>query len=231
MNISAFKQLLASFVQRSPTIFEENGVDKLMLAANHAKSFAQRQLSFELARATVEVSVNKQDGGSLYQAKQLVTGAPVRVRTIERAFLEGTSGYYPVDVITRNSQIKRLARAIDRSNPDEVIVTTSYPLCVVRFGMNVFVDPWNDDIAGGEQMNVRMDVVQWMPDYSDTVVEDFFLVECQDWMLYRSLLELNIFLKEDQRVAIPDALAKESWESVRAWNESLISSQDDLHLD
>lgn len=61
--------------------------------------------------------------------------------------------------------------------------------------------------------------------------EDFFLVDCLDWMLYQTVKELNLFLKEDQRVAISDAMMKEAWESVKAWNSSLVPTTDDLDLD
>mgnify|MGYP001611534206 CR=1 FL=1 len=52
---------------------------------------------------------------------------------------------------------------------------------------------------------------------------DFLLTNCFDWLLYRTLWELNFFLKEDERVALSRDLINESWEAVKSWNENLIN--------
>jgi hypothetical protein len=66
---------------------------------------------------------------------------------------------------------------------------------------------------------------------SNGVTEDFFLVECIDWMLYQTIRELNLFLKEDQRIQISNAIMKEAWDTVVSWNSRLKTTDDELDLD
>lgn len=66
-----------------------------------------------------------------------------------------------------------------------------------------------------------------------TGVETSFLLDrCFDYLMYRSVFELNFFLKEDQRVGIASGLMKDVWTSMIAWNTSIINSTvDDVSLD
>lgn len=60
---------------------------------------------------------------------------------------------------------------------------------------------------------------------------DFLLDSCFDWLMYRSVYELNFFLKEDDRVQISTNLISDAWNAMRSWNENLISqSVDDADL-
>jgi hypothetical protein len=64
------------------------------------------------------------------------------------------------------------------------------------------------------------------------VDEDFFLNECQDWMLYQTIRELNFFLKDAQRVTITDKVLSDAWGAVVSWNESITEGGvDDYSLD
>jgi hypothetical protein len=40
--------------------------------------------------------------------------------------------------------------------------------------------------------------------------------------MYRSIFELNFFLKEDERVAISDSMLQLTWQNVVAWNETVV---------
>lgn len=54
------------------------------------------------------------------------------------------------------------------------------------------------------------------------VETDVFLENCFDFLLYRSISELNFMLKEDQRVQISQGKIEESWTSLLAWDTSII---------
>jgi hypothetical protein len=80
--------------------------------------------------------------------------------------------------------------------------------------------PW-----GVAQM-LHLDVIQWMPEYVETTIEsDFFLESCHDWMFYQTLIHLNYFLKEDERIPISDAMMKQAWEAVVNWDTDFINTQ------
>jgi hypothetical protein len=61
---------------------------------------------------------------------------------------------------------------------------------------------------------------------------DFLLDVAFDWMLYRSIWELNFFVKEDERTQLSSVLIADAWNALRSYNENLISqSVDDVDLD
>jgi hypothetical protein len=64
------------------------------------------------------------------------------------------------------------------------------------------------------------------------VATDFLLENCNDFMLYRSVVELNFFLKDDSRVQISQSKMSEVWESVLSWDNSLVeNTAEDANLD
>lgn len=237
MNITDFTILVAEYMNRSGVVFDvnvEGGIDKVRKAANMAKAWAQRTHKFERCKAQAQVVVDKVLGGSLKDATFVGTSIPVVVRNIEEAFImsvDGT-GLVPIDRTARSRQVDRLRNNAQRVPLDEVMVgTVKGPnfLQLVQHGLNLFVWPWNDSVLGTTETTIVLDIVEFLPDYSATVTEDFFLVECQDWLLYRTISHLNMFLKEDQRVPISVKVMDDAWEAVRAWDNSLI--EEDAPID
>jgi len=60
---------------------------------------------------------------------------------------------------------------------------------------------------------------------------NFFLEFCFDYMLMQSLVELNFFLKEDQRVSISEKALERAWNNVKNWNSTIIDSNVSVALD
>lgn len=56
---------------------------------------------------------------------------------------------------------------------------------------------------------------------------NFLLDYCFDYMLFRSIWELNYFLKEDARVQLSDVMMKEIWDNVIKWNNTIIANSTD----
>lgn len=53
---------------------------------------------------------------------------------------------------------------------------------------------------------------------------NFLLDYCFDFMLFRTIFELNFFLKEDQRVPISAELLASIWENVIKWNATVVGN-------
>jgi len=106
---------------------------------------------------------------------------------------------------------------------DVVYNTTDGTSAVVTAVVSASVLALNADIfVTGE--TYRIDVT---PD-SQT---NFLLDTCFDYMLFRSVYELNFYLKEDTRVQLSDKLLENLWNNVIRWNETLImNSVDDSTL-
>jgi len=61
---------------------------------------------------------------------------------------------------------------------------------------------------------------------------NFLLTNVFDFLLFRSIYELNFFLKEDQRVPISAKVLDEIWNNVLQWNATIVgNSTDDASLD
>lgn len=247
MDITEFKTLvaaygnrdLASFVQGTPT------VDLLLRAINNAKKWAQRQLDFELARTTVKVQIDVVNGGTLVGAVDAVDPSTiVVVNRIEQAYVsynEG-AGYRPIDFMTKARWAARTKTRWECVDSDPTRTTGMVPAsmeaspAIVQQGMKLFFFPAPTDAQAGTELTIALDVIQWMPDYTDIgtaggVTTDFFLEYCSDWLLYRSLREVNFFLKDGQRVQVTEQMLADSWESVREWNGSINNFTNDASLD
>jgi len=60
---------------------------------------------------------------------------------------------------------------------------------------------------------------------------DFLLDYGQDFLVYRSIAELNYFLKEDERVVISAQIVQDSWDSLVKWNDDIIGNTAEIDLD
>lgn len=90
------------------------------------------------------------------------------------------------------------------------------------------------------------DVVAFLPPYSEGIPQDnslsnidgnmctspyltdFLLSDCYDYMLWRSLIELNVFLKDDDQVGVSQSKMTEALENIRQWNADLINAGYDI---
>lgn len=304
MTISDFKEVVASYINREASSLDVGSliaVDKLLLAANNAKLYAQRRRRFQKTQIAVTLSVNVTTGGDLSTAVEAGTSNPVVINSIEQAYVLSTGGaYYPIEFLDKgriNLSIKALTGGLFNPVPPS---TFAYAQKLYRQGDSVQLWPW---VTGGaNNVSIGLDVYQFMQPYGVTytgsatsgdvddlidvagdyinrgirigniviktstgeralvtgvtatvltltvpglfpaggetysvssgVDTDFFLDNCTDWMLYRSIQELNLFLKEDQRVVISAGMMKDAWDSVMDWDSTLsASSKDTFTLD
>jgi hypothetical protein len=248
MDIEQFRNLVAGYTNRTliSLVDEDTSVDYVNTAMNQAKKWAQREHNFELCRCSVDVVTSKSAGGDLLSAKLHGTNEGVKLKLIERAFVPIGGGYIPANYISRNNQVKTIQRASvnprDRRGERGVAAcSTPQQYNVVRQANTILVEPWNDSDFS-TSMTTVLDIVRWLPEYgvslgSDglpegTIETDFFLEDCDDWLLLRTLSFLNLYLKEDQRVAISAAAMKDAWGSVLTWDNDLTASNvDDNTLD
>lgn len=229
-------------MNRTEASFVVNSYDLLDRAIHKARMWAQRRHNFEMARVSVTIpSVSLTDGGLLSTAVLVGTATSVSVKLVERAFLpfqDTPTSYFPIDVISRDAHMARLKRrfadAVSTRAAEANASVVPAQFALVQQGGTVYLIPPGATAygTGVTTVAVRLDVVKFMPEYAGSVVTDFFLENCEDFMLLRSIVELNFFLKEDQRVPISAQAMEDSWKSVLAWDTSLVSgTSSDVTLD
>jgi len=240
MILGDFKIAVANFMNRSTTLFGVGGPaaqDKLLLACNMMKAYAQRSTTFEMAKTVGTLVIDKTNGG-LVTAVLNGAGQPIRIRSVLRAWLPSIgpiSQLYPVDVITRDQQLRSLQRATENIDPrylsPSTLVGNASYVALVQDGWTLRVWPWPTGLYTGATTTATLDVVQWLPDYSADADEDFLLKECLDWALYQTAFHANFFLKDDQRVSLSAQIMKDLWSSVKTWNASLVEGVVPVTLD
>lgn len=244
MEITEFRKVVAAYLNRDVSEFTTD-TDKVLLAINNAKLHAQRMHSFEFCRIQAGVTVSKTTGGDLSAAVLLGTATAVDLKQIERAYLQynGATNYTPINFISQNDMVKRVQRRYEaprdsRYNNQPVSDPVGF-YSLVQQGETIRLYPWNDTDMSPTTATVALDAVRWLLPYAEkvsavqpagTVDTDFLMKYCTDWLLYRSIIELNYFLKEDQRVAISRGTMEVVWQSVLDWDNGLVASKDDGNL-
>jgi hypothetical protein len=89
---------------------------------------------------------------------------------------------------------------------------------VVHEGQKVFMSPRPEGAH-----DLYFYAVKWMPRLVKDDDTNFLLEYAFDFLMYRSILELNFFIKEEERFQVTQKMLDESWNSVIAWDSHLIS--------
>jgi len=245
MDIGEFKTTVAGFMNRETSAFlvtstSGKTTDLLLTAANNAKLFAQRKMLFEWAKSPVSFIVSPVAGANCSVGRVLRTNNLVGIRHLLRASVVINNQRIPADLVTLESATE------DAKRQGEFIVspvnkfnyTAPGRPRVIISGSVMYVQ----GVDTTADVEVICDAYHWLLPYQDQPAgnppptdwpgrTDFFLNYCVDWMLYRSIQELNLFLKEDQRQPISMSFVNEAWETVKTWNTNLTNATDDWSLD
>lgn len=237
---SSLKTAVAAYLQRDTTTFVVGSFDMLQLACNNAKNYCQRSVDLEFARQFAQVtSVSLANGGLLTDATLFGSATTLVIKSIERAFVNTSAdGQFPIDIISRDAYTRRLQRRFANVRTIEQAAEVysgvrSTNLVLVQYGQRFYVYPASSNVFGGAStIDVFFDVIEWLPDMVNNSDTNFLLDYCFDFLMYRSIYELNFFLKEDQRVGISSALLDDVWKNVINWNKTIVGNTvDDNTLD
>lgn len=244
--VGTLRQAIAGFMRRSETSFVTTGpgvtppFDALNKAINNARLYAERQIDFELSRVSVDVpNVSLTNGGSLNNAVIHGGVEKVSVKKIIRpflAFIDG-SGTFPIGFMTRDKWLARVQRRYENAVPTNKARESriqSTPLVLIQQGTIIYVTPQDSSVIGSDNFTVFLDVFRWLDDYEGDQLShtDYLIQYCFDWLMYRSIWELNFYLKDDERVILSETLIKSAWDAIIKWNANLIElAVDDGDLD
>lgn len=205
-----------------PTI---GSVNLVTVAANMAKAEAQRRHNFKMARTTAYLTTNL-DGVELSEAKSSPDGATsVDIKVVEQAWLYGMNGSIPRR--TRRIPSCTLGDLRQEYGTSSVNDLRSASSAVMGSDIQWYIQGTKIYTLNGENTAIALDVIQWMPEYTGSN-SDFFLKYHYDWLIMATVEKLNLFLKEDQRVAITNTKMEQAWKSVAylddIYAESLLES-------
>jgi hypothetical protein len=116
-----------------------------------------------------------------------------------------------IPYLSRQSQIADSTNAHHNHCPHD-------GLKVVHDGEYVYLSPEKE----GEHY-LYFHAVRWMPRLTRPEHSNFLFDYGYDWLMYRSIVELNFFIKEDERFQVSSKMLDDSWRSLCAWDTSLVS--------
>ena len=245
MTFGDFKELVAAYAQRDASSFVVGTTDVLASAINLARRWAEQRRNFNKSKVTALLqNVSVESGKLLSEAvvlgtEGLETPTSVDIKYIHKAYFPITGQavvqYYPIEVVSREACVETLQRkqlgSTTTFKPADLVVGR-YPVDTVTLGtwrvyqweQKLWIYPADTTALGATTIDVALDVTRWMPDYEDDEDTDFFLTDCQNFMLMRSLMQLNLYLKEDSRVQISAKEMQDAWIALRLWDDGLIST-------
>lgn len=198
--------------------FVNGSVDLATLCINRAKLYAQRLIDFEYARTTGATTMT---AGTFFdlttltpQVKRIMRAYPTNLPNYqialgnEEKFYRHNAQYATFDDFSNNPPVAALFQ------------TYGNPYCLLwQRAQKVILNPFP---PGFTSIPITFVYYQWMPDYVNNTDTDFFLQYCSDFMLYRSVTELNVFLKDNEKVPVSSAKMDEAMKAVVEWNSALM---------
>ena len=228
MNYGDFKTKVAAYINRDPSLFVVNGVDLLADAVNTAKMAAQRRYNFNQLKTYGFISTSA-TGAPLTSITADIAGlVPLRVKKIESVWQYDTTSPTPQKL----RQINMIA-ANELKNILPTLLTYQFEprTLPVTLKNRAYVYGGNFYVSGFPTPTMFwVDVTQWLDDYSDDSDTDIFLTYYRDWMLFKTLQQLNAFLKETEKIQVSTALLDKAWDEVTMHDSEMADGDDSRNL-
>lgn len=214
-NFGILRETILGCVTRAKGSFQAGSQNFADLAINNAIIYAQRNWDFQFQRGAVTISCNPR--GSMLDAKD-AGGCSVQLKRIIKAFgaVEPTGhNDKSLPYLSRGSQV-----ADDTSAGQNGCLDTRTK--VVHDGADVYLSP-DFTRPEGEPYTLYFYAVKWLPRLTRDHETNFLFTYGFDFLMYRSIVELNFFIKEDERFQVSTRMLQDSWNSLVAWDVSLVS--------
>lgn len=207
------KQVVLGCVSRLSSSFNTGTQNFVDIAVNNAIIYAQRKADFEWNKG--DISIECDPTGNIMSAKD-EDGCVVKIKKIIKAYglTQPPMGASPsIPYLSKVSQI-----ADDTLTQKSACWAPDSPR-VIHNGQKVFHVPTPTETP----YNLYFYAVKWLPRLVKDSDTNFLLEYGFDFIMYRSILELNFFIKEEERFQVSQAMVQEAWNTLVGWDASLIS--------
>lgn len=225
MTILQFEEVIKAYITRQgSSLMTGDNQSLLRVAVNNAKIYAQRTVDFNFLKDSVYIDCNPR--GSILTGMKLESdNSAVKIKNLKKAYklIPNGQAKIPIKYVSQ----AYLAEAIQKrgdlcqvSNEDSRQGLNVFDYAV-QHGTSIYQYP-----TPNVSYRLYFDAVIWIAPYAADGDTDFFLEYCVDFLMYRTLVELNYFIKEDERFDISQQLLTDAWNSMLNWNDSLVSPTD-----
>lgn len=213
-NFGILREAILGCVSRAKSSFQAGGQNFADLAINNAVIYAQRNWDFQFLFGDVSVLCNPR--GSMLSAVD-ECNCPVKLKRIVKAFgLAEPTGHRDLAIpyLSRGSQVS------DHTMANRNSCLGYDGIKVVHTGENVYLSPAPADPTA---YKLHFYAVRWLPRLTRDTDTNFLFEYGFDFLMYRSIVELNFFIKEDERFGVNTKLLNDAWGSLTAWDVTLVS--------
>jgi len=213
-NFGILRETILGCVSRAKSSFQAGGQNFADLAINNAIIYAQRNWDFRFLHGEVSIICNPR--GSMLTAKDR-DGCSVKLKRIIKAYgLTELTGHGDLEIpyLSRQSQTK------DNTNASKNGCCYNGTK-IVHDGMEVYLSPAT--VENGTEQTLYFYAVKWLPRLTRDEHTNFLFDYGFDFLMYRSIYELNFFIKEDERFQVSTRMLDDAWKSLTAWDTTLIS--------
>lgn len=209
MNFQDIRESVLGCISRCHHSLDTGNTSFVDLSINNSLIFLQRKIDFEWNKKTVKVHCNPM--GSIMEAADFYSGEKVKIKSIIKAFGE------IVPTGHGDTAIPYLSRAC-QINDEGKSPCFQGELKVVHEGQKLYLSPTDK-----KSYDLYFYAVTWLPKLCRPEDTNFLLEYGSDFILYKTIENLNYFIKEDERFGITQKLIDDSLLSLRQWDASLIS--------
>lgn len=217
-----------SLTRYVPADFIIDSIDFLALAINNARRTFERLHDFQHAQTEALLAITA-SGTSIDEATDVLGGA-ISIKRVQEVMLPiGGSAYIPCEFSTSSNYLSRIQAQIGRTRYSSTNTMDEYggsidsPVAVQQgpFISLVPTDQFSFPIT------VKLNVFQFMPDYSSDADHDFFLDFAPEAIQWQAIVELNRLAKNfsvrpsEGDVSEPMDLAQIAFESLVTWDLSI----------
>jgi hypothetical protein len=213
-NFGILRETILGCVSRAQSSFQSGSQNFADLAINNAVIYAQRNRDFQWLKGDVKIVCNPR--GSMTTAVD-ENNCTVKLKRIIKAYGAVEPGGHTdvaIPYLSRQSQIADVTNASQNN-------CCYSGLKVVHDGEYVYLSPRPEPIA--DPYTLYFHAVRWMPRLARPEHSNFLFDYGFDWLMYRSIVELNFFIKEDERFQVSAKMLDDAWRSLCAWDTSLVS--------
>lgn len=235
MTIANFKARIYGFINRASTLFtttEGASIDQVNYAMKDAILAAQREYSFELNRVDAFLSTSEIGANWMTGCKTTPGGAtPVLMKRIDSAWNYSTSTITAGTLYRRTSRVDlRAPGDFKRELPVDVgLVQTSIQSAQTTLGKFAYINGATLHVTTvATSTPVLVNGIKFIDTVTD---DDIFLTYFSDWFHWATLIQLNQFLKDSERVNIDLAFVNKLWQSVKEMDGQIANAGDGASLD
>lgn len=239
MTIANFKARVYGFINRSSALFttsEGASIDQVLYAMNDARRVAQRSHQFELNRADVFLTTSEVGADWMTGCKTTPGGATaVLMRQVDSVWNYSTNSVSAGTVYARTSKIDYgKVGDFDRELPVDsgsIQIQTAVQSQLARRKFAFCKGSTLHVVSVDTATPVLLNGIKFLDDLTGSETPDIFLTYFTDWFFWATLIQLNQFLKDSERIQIDYSFVNSLWETVKTFDGQIANSGDNASLD